>query len=91
MYIAGGFGVVTAIRSQPLVHVRSPHVPTQTSTGSYFHSLPRSDRKLCLFFPKGQQAELGAGEVGGGGGEAHEQGDEISCLLLDISPLASKW
>ena len=41
MYIAGSFGLVTAIRSQPLVHVRSPHVPTQTSTGSYFHSLPK--------------------------------------------------
>ena len=47
-----------------------------------------NDIKLLL---SGQQAELGAGEAGGVGGEEADQGDEVPRLLLDLSGLASNW
>ena len=47
-----------------------------------------NDIRLLL---SGQQAELGAGEVGGVGGEEADQGDEVPRLLLDLSGLASNW
>ena len=51
----------------------------------------RMEKKIRVFYVSGQQAELGAGEVGGAGDEEADEGDEIPRLLLDISPLASKW
>ena len=44
-----------------------------------------------LGLPIGQQAELGAGQAGGAGDEANDQGDEVPRLLLDLSGLASNW
>ena len=42
-------------------------------------------------FLSGQQAELSAGQIGGARCTATDQGDEIPCLIPDLSCMASKW